>query len=68
LVQSEKDGITPEEFESLTVGALRKAALDGNIEEGSFLCGAIAGMVGEIKPASEIISEIFAKAQDLLKL
>lgn len=68
LVNSEKNGISPDEFESLTVGALRKAAIDGNIEEGSFLCGAIAGMVGEIKPAAEIIKEMFDMARELLKL
>jgi enoyl-[acyl-carrier protein] reductase II len=60
LVQSEKDGITPEEFESMTVGALRKAAMDGSIEEGSFLCGAIAGMVSRIQPAGEIIKEMMS--------
>jgi len=67
LVQAEKDGITPEEFEKVTVGALRKAAVDGSIEEGSFLCGAIAGMVGKIQPAGEMVREMFEEAQRLLK-
>ena len=40
----ERDGGTPEQFEEITLGSLRKAVQDGNIEEGSFLCGAIAGM------------------------
>jgi len=66
LVQSEKDGISAEEFESLTVGALRKAAVDGNIEEGSFLCGSIAGMVEKIQSAEEIINEMFGKAEEVL--
>ncbi|MDR2559846.1 MAG: enoyl-[acyl-carrier-protein] reductase FabK [Oscillospiraceae bacterium] len=67
LVQHEKDGITPEEFENMTVGALKKAAADGNIEEGSFLCGAIAGMIDRIQPADEIIREMFNRANELLK-
>jgi len=67
LVQSEKDGITPEEFETLTVGALRKAAVDGSIEEGSFLCGAIAGMIEEVRSVDVIIKEMMEKAVYLLE-
>ncbi|MCL2020154.1 MAG: enoyl-[acyl-carrier-protein] reductase FabK [Oscillospiraceae bacterium] len=67
LLQAEKDGISPEEFENLTVGALKKAAIDGNIAEGSFLCGAAAGMVEKIQPAEEIVKEIFERVQELLK-
>ena len=45
LASGEANGtITPEEFEEITLGSLRKAVQDGNLEEGSFLCGAIAGM------------------------
>ena len=67
LATGEKDGtLTPDEFEQLTVGALRKAVQDGNLDEGSFLCGAIAGMVNEVKPAKEIVEEMFAGAEKLL--
>jgi enoyl-[acyl-carrier protein] reductase II len=67
LVTAEKDGISPEEFENITVGALRKAAVDGSIEEGSFLCGAIAGMIKEIRPASAIVEEMLKQAKGLLR-
>ena len=64
LASGEKDGsLTPDEFEQLTLGSLRKAVQDGNLEEGSFLCGAIAGMINDIKPAKEIIEEMFAQAE-----
>lgn len=67
LATGEKDGtLTPDEFEKLTVGALRKAVQDGNLDEGSFLCGAIAGMINEVKPAKDIIEEMFAGAEKLL--
>lgn len=66
LLQFERDGGTPEEFEELTVGALRKAVVEGDIAGGSFLCGAIAGLVREDKPAREIVEEIFAEADKLL--
>ena len=58
--------MTPDEFEHHTVGSLRKAVQDGNLEEGSFLCGAIAGMIKEVKPCKEIIDEMFGQAEALL--
>ena len=67
LASGEMNGtITPEEFEEITLGSLRKAVQDGNLDEGSFLCGAIAGMVNEIKPAKDIIEEMFAQAEEAL--
>lgn len=69
LANGEKDGsLTPDEFEKLTVGALRRAVVDGDVESGSFLCGAIAGMVNEIKPCDAIVKEIMEQAEKLLKI
>ncbi|MFT3950477.1 MAG: enoyl-[acyl-carrier-protein] reductase FabK [Oscillospiraceae bacterium] len=66
LLTFEREGGTPEAFEEITLGSLRKAVVDGNIEEGSFLCGAIAGMVNKIQPTSEIVAEIMTEAERLL--
>ncbi|MBP3271680.1 MAG: enoyl-[acyl-carrier-protein] reductase FabK [Ruminococcus sp.] len=67
LATGESSGsITPDEFEELTLGSLRKAVQDGNLDEGSFLCGAIAGMITEIKPCKDIVEEMFAQAEALL--
>lgn len=66
LLTFERDGGTPEEFEEKTLGSLRKAVVDGNVEEGSFLCGAIAGLVNKIEPAKDMIEEMFADAEKLL--
>lgn len=69
LANGEKDGsLSPDEFEKLTVGALRRAVVDGDIESGSFLCGAIAGMVNEVKPCDAIVKEIMEQAEKLLKI
>lgn len=62
----ERDGGTPEEFEQITLGSLRKAVQDGNLEEGSFLCGAIAGLVTKVQPAGEIVKEMMEQAEKLL--
>ena len=67
LANGEKDGsLTPEQFEEVTLGSLRKAVQAGNLAEGSFLCGAIAGMVKEVKPCKDIIEEMFGEAEALL--
>lgn len=68
LANGEKDGsLTPEQFEEVTLGSLRKAVQDGNVEEGSFLCGAIAGMINDIKPCDAIVKEIMEQAERLIK-
>lgn len=67
LANGEKDGsLTPEEFEELTLGSLRKAVQDGNLDEGSFLCGAIAGMINDVKPCDAIVKELMEQAEKLL--
>ncbi len=66
LLSFEREGGTPEEFEKITLGSLKKAAIDGNVDEGSFLCGAIAGLVNKIQPAKEIVEEMFGEAEKLL--
>ena len=68
LANGEKDGsLTPEQFEEVTLGSLRKAVQDGNLEEGSFLCGAIAGMINDVKPCKAIVKEIMEQAERLIK-
>lgn len=66
LQEMEKNAAPPEDFEALTVGSLRKAVVDGNTEEGSMLCGLIAGMVNEVKPVSAIMDELCSGASALL--
>lgn len=68
LANGEKDGsLTPEQFEEVTLGSLRKAVQDGNLEEGSFLCGAIAGMINDIKPCDAIVKELMEQAEKLMR-
>ena len=66
LIELEKQGATFEQIEEITVGSLRRAVQDGNLDEGSFMAGQSAGMVRKIQPAAEIILEIFSQAAGLL--
>ena len=47
-----------EELEKLTLGSFKKAVYEGNLTEGSFMAGQIAGLVKEIKPVKEIIEAL----------
>lgn len=64
--EMEKTGMSAEELESFTVGSLRRAVQDGDLENGSFMCGQIAGMVHEIRPVCEIVETICGEAETLL--
>ncbi|MGD9761274.1 MAG: enoyl-[acyl-carrier-protein] reductase FabK [Candidatus Izemoplasmatales bacterium] len=48
-----------EELEKLTLGSLRKAVIDGDIDNGSFMAGQCAGLVKEIRSVKEILDDIF---------
>ena len=61
LDKMEKAGATFEEMEAVTLGSLRKAVKEGDLKEGSFMAGQIAGLVKEIMPVKDIIEEMFAE-------
>lgn len=54
----EKEGVSKEKIEEIGSGKLRKAVIDGNIDNGSVMAGQIAGMVIDILPVEEIINNI----------
>ena len=58
--------VTNEEIEKFGAGSLRKAAVEGDMENGSIMAGQIAALVKEEQPAAQIIREMFAQAEQLL--
>jgi len=57
---------TAESVASLGVGALRKAAVEGDAKDGCLLAGQISGMITKEQTAQEIVTEIFDEAEKLL--
>lgn len=55
-----------DEIESLGVGALRRAVVDGDVKNGTFMAGQISGMIKEIRPVKAIIEDMFTQANKLL--
>ena len=58
----EKENVSFEELEHLTLGALRKAVVDGDVKMGTVMAGQIAGMVKKEQTCKEIITEIMDDA------
>lgn len=64
----EKDpDVTIDELNAFGTGALRKAVKQGDAEGGSYLCGQVAGLVNREQSCREIIEEVCAEAEKLLR-
>lgn len=64
----EKEGADLMELEKLTLGSLRKAVVEGDVVNGTVMAGQIAGLIKKEQTCAEIINEIMAQAQKLLKI
>lgn len=53
-------------IEHYWAGALRRAAVDGDIENGSLMAGQSVGMVTQIQSTAEIMNELISQANDFL--
>ena len=62
----EKRGATLDELEKVTLGGLRRAVLEGDVEHGSVMSGQVAGMLHEIKPVRQIFEELYAGGRAVL--
>ncbi len=59
--------VSNEELEAYGAGALRLAAREGDVKNGSVMAGQSSGLVKKEQPAAEIIREMMAEAEALLK-
>lgn len=64
--QLETEGVPFEELELLTLGALRKAVVEGDIEMGSVMAGQIAGLIKKEQSCKEIIEEMMLEAKQVI--
>ncbi len=62
----ERNGASFEELEHLTLGALRKAVIDGDVDDGTMMAGQIAGLVSKKQSCEKIINEIMNETKELL--
>ena len=55
-----------EEVEKFWVGALRRAAVEGDVDNGSLMAGQSVGLVNDIMSVREVIEELLTDAEDTL--
>lgn len=66
-IKMEQEGKSFEELEYLTLGTLRKAVMEGDVTNGTVMAGQIAGMIKKQQSCKEIIEEMMAQAEALLR-
>ena len=71
-LQLEKEGASLEELEKVTLGGLRRAVFEGDMDTGSVMTGQVAGMLQEIRPLRQIFESLagdgYAKLEETQKL
>ncbi|MDO5381331.1 MAG: enoyl-[acyl-carrier-protein] reductase FabK [Eubacteriales bacterium] len=66
-LELEKKNTPFEELEHLTLGALRKAVVEGDVKMGTVMAGQIAGLVSKEQTCQEIINELVSETEAILK-
>ena len=62
----ESEGAGLEQLEKLTLGGLRKAVVDGDVDNGSVMAGQSAGLVKEICSCKDLITKVMTQGEQLL--
>ena len=65
--KAEFGGMDDESLEALGVGALRKAVIDGDADNGCFLSGQVAAFVNKRESAASIIEDVMINAEKELR-
>lgn len=64
----EKSGATFEELEKLTLGGLRRAVFDGDVQNGSAMMGQIAGLCNKKASVAQILDSIMSDSKKQLEI
>jgi enoyl-[acyl-carrier protein] reductase II len=54
----EKAGASRDELETFTLGSLRRAVFDGDVNTGSLMAGQVAGQLDAVRPAAELLETL----------
>jgi len=65
IINLEKDIENKDEIDKLTIGSLKKAAIDGDVDSGSVMAGQSSGLIKDIKSCKAIIEDIITEVEDV---
>ena len=67
FAKKETDGnTTAAELEAMGAGALRRAAIDGDVKNGSCMCGQIAGLIKDEVSCEDIVVSVCSQADEIM--
>lgn len=66
ILNMEKEGADILEIDKKGVGSLKAAAIDGDLDYGSFMAGQIASYINDIKPCKQIIEDMIKDAKSVI--
>lgn len=66
-IKNEKLGWTKEELEIFTLGGLKKAVFQGDMENGSIMAGQVISQINEIRSVKDILESIYKEYLDELE-
>lgn len=66
-LKKEAEGASLEELEQFTLGGLRKAVVEGDVQHGSVMAGQSAGLVKEELSCEELIQKLMREAKEVLQ-
>lgn len=64
-LEMEKNDVSFEELEHLTLGALRRAVVEGDVKMGTVMAGQIAGLICKEQTCEEIIQELMQETKQI---
>ena len=67
LLKMERSKVSPWEMMKHAKGSFRKVFVEGRIEEGSFGCGQVCGLITDIPTCKELLERMIAEAEMTLK-
>ena len=67
LEKLERDGCSMEEFMAYGAGTLRRAIVDGEVQQGTVMAGQSAGLVKDIVTVAELVDRIILEAEAVLR-
>ena len=66
-LKMEAEGASLEELERMTLGALKRAVVDGDVKEGSVMAGQVAGLLDKRQSCQEIIEELMMETKQIIE-
>ena len=63
----ERHEISEADLMEFGTGRMRLAAIEGDVENGSLMCGQIAGLISEVRTCRQIVEETVAQAEEIIR-